>query len=88
MRLSQVAKKLNVGISTIVDHLASKGHEIEGKPNTKVSPEQIDILNKEFQSSAQVKEEAKEVQIGQPKQNVEEQERNLFEQAYKIIKTA
>ena len=70
MRLSQVAKKLNVGISTIVEHLASNGHEIEGKPNTKISPEQITILNKEFKSSAQVKEEAAEVQIGQPKQNV------------------
>jgi translation initiation factor IF-2 len=70
MRLSQVAKKLNVGISTIVDHLASKGHEIEAKPNTKVDAEQIAILNKEFQSSAQVKEKAAEVQIGQPKQNV------------------
>ncbi len=70
MRLSQVAKKLNVGLSTIVDHLASKGQEIDAKPNTKLSPEQIDILNREFQSSAQVKEEAAEVQIGQTKQNV------------------
>ncbi len=70
MRLSQVAKKLNVGLSTIAEHLASKGQEIDAKPNTKLSPEQIDILNKEFQSSAQVKEEAAEVQIGQAKQNV------------------
>jgi translation initiation factor IF-2 len=68
MRLSQVAKKLNVGISTIVDHLATKGHEVVGKPNTKINDDQFSILEKEFQSSAKAKAKAAEVQIGQVKQ--------------------
>ncbi len=67
MRLSQVAKKLNVGISTIVDHLDSKGQKVEGKPNTKITDDQFQILEKEFQSSAKAKERAAEVQIGIPK---------------------
>ena len=48
MRLSQLARKLNVGISTIVDFLASKGFKVDGKPNTKITDEQIVLLNKEF----------------------------------------
>lgn len=64
MRLSQVARKLNVGTSTIVDYLSNKGHEIDGKPNTKISEAQFDMLSKEFQGSAQVKEKASELQIG------------------------
>ena len=68
MRLSQVAKKLNVGISTIVEHLASKGQEVVGKPNTKINDDQFSLLEKEFQSSATAKAKAAEVQIGQVKQ--------------------
>jgi len=64
MRLSQVARKLNVGTSTIVDHLAEKGIEIENKPNTKIDKEQIDLLTRAFQKSVMDKEEASEVSIG------------------------
>ncbi len=64
MRLSQAARKLNVGISTIVDFLAEKSHEIDGKPNTKVTEDQYDLLRREFQASAQDKEDASELQIG------------------------
>ncbi|MGI9545031.1 MAG: translation initiation factor IF-2 [Cyclobacteriaceae bacterium] len=65
MRLSQVARKLNVGTSTIADHLATKGFEIENKPNTKITLEQFDMLAKEFASSAMDKEEALGLTIGQ-----------------------
>lgn len=64
MRLSQVARKLNVGTSTIVEHLAAKGYDIDNKPNTKISVEQYNMLFKEFQSSADAKEEASELTIG------------------------
>lgn len=47
-RLNQAAKDLNVGISTIVDYLAEKGHYLENKPTTKLTTEQTDILNKAF----------------------------------------
>src|SRR5690606_6089615 len=50
MRLSQVARILNVGISTIVDHLSASGHKVEPNPNTKINAIQIDVLAKDFNS--------------------------------------
>lgn len=64
MRLSQVARKLNVGLSTIVETLEDKGFEIDSKPNTKISGEQYNILLGEFHESALDKEEASELTIG------------------------
>ena len=51
MRLSQVARILNVGIATIVDHLSAKGFEVTASPNTKIDSEQIEFLAKDFNSS-------------------------------------
>ncbi len=48
MRLSQIARKLNVGTDTIVYFLHSKGQEVENKPNNKITKEQLDILSREF----------------------------------------
>ncbi|MFK7899650.1 MAG: translation initiation factor IF-2 [Cyclobacteriaceae bacterium] len=64
MRLSQVARKLNVGTATITDHLAEIGIAIENKPNTKITKDQIDLLTKAFRKSVMDKEEAEEVTIG------------------------
>lgn len=64
MRLGQVARKLNVGISTIVESMAKKGFEVEGNPNSKISLEHFNMLAKEFKSSAQDKEEAAHLSIG------------------------
>jgi translation initiation factor IF-2 len=63
-RLGQVARKLNVGISTVVDFLTKKGFEVENNPNFKIIGEQIDLLAKEFKSSALEKEEASHLSIG------------------------
>ncbi|GGF35661.1 translation initiation factor IF-2 [Echinicola rosea] len=64
MRLGQVARKLNVGISTIVESMAKKGFDVESNPNSKISQEQFSMLAKEFKSSAQDKEEASHLSIG------------------------
>ncbi|MFA0961694.1 translation initiation factor IF-2 [Roseivirga sp. BDSF3-8] len=64
MRLSQVARKLNIGKNTIVEHLATKGFEVEDNPNSKISMEQYNMLAKEFASSAMEKEEASGLTIG------------------------
>lgn len=48
MRLSKVAKELNVGISTIVDYLNKKGKKIETSPNTKIESELYEMLLKAF----------------------------------------
>lgn len=64
MRLSQVARKLNVGRTTIVDFLANKGFEVDRSPNSKVTSEQFDMLSREFAASASDKEEASGLTIG------------------------
>lgn len=60
-RLSKIAKELNVGISSLVDHLASKGIEIESSPNTKVEEAHYDVLLEEFADAKLEKAKAKEV---------------------------
>ena len=70
MRLSQVARKLNVGTSTIADHLSAKGFSIENNPNSKVTLEQFDMLMKEFASSIMDKEEASGLTIGKKHSDV------------------
>jgi translation initiation factor IF-2 len=63
-RLSQVARKLNVGRNTILDFLAEKGFEVDKSPNSKISEEQYALLSKEFADSAHDKEEASGLTIG------------------------
>lgn len=64
MRLSQVARKLNVGRNTIVDFLSAKGHSVDSSPNAKINGEQYTLLAKEFAASASEKEEASHLTIG------------------------
>lgn len=63
-RLVKIAKELNVGLGTIVDFLASKGHIIENKPTSQVSDEMHSVLLKEFSTSMAVKEKADQIVIG------------------------
>ena len=62
-RLSKVARELNVGISTIVDFLETKGVTIDAKPNTKLDAEVYDIVSQEFASDKGAKEESKNVSM-------------------------
>ena len=62
-RLNKVAKDFNVGIQTLVDHLAKKGHQVEQNPNTKISEEQYDLLAAAFQGERKVKEEADKIEL-------------------------
>ena len=48
IRLSRIAKELNVGKDTLVECLKQHGHEVDSNPNTKINPEQYDILIREF----------------------------------------
>ncbi len=92
IRLSQAARKLNVGHNTILDFLGKKGFEVENNPNAKLTPEQFAILSKEFASSATEKLEASGLSIGvkhtdnivldtekeQPKKRVDDEERIMI----------
>ncbi len=62
MRLSKVAKELNVGISTIVEFLSKQGYAIESNPNTKIDETQYSLLLKEFQGEKLVKEKSKNLE--------------------------
>jgi translation initiation factor IF-2 len=64
MRLGQIARKLNVGTATIVESMAKKGYEVENNPNSKITLDQVAMLEKEFKSSALDKEEASHLSIG------------------------
>ncbi|MDR0941608.1 MAG: translation initiation factor IF-2 [Bacteroidales bacterium] len=50
VRLIKVSREFNIGVSTIVEFLDKKGHKIDSDPNTKLSDELVDLLEKEFQS--------------------------------------
>ena len=64
IRLVKIAKELNVGTKTIVDHLTESGFDIENKPTAKISEEMRVELLKEFQNSRAVKEQADQLVIG------------------------
>ena len=60
-RLQQAAKDLNIGMDRVVEALAKKGTEVENKPTTKLTGEQVAALEKEFASSAHDRQEAQKV---------------------------
>ncbi len=67
IRLSKVARQLNVGISTIVDYLGSQGVVIDPNPNTRLDGEHFDLLNKQFAADKSLKEEAGKTSINREK---------------------
>ena len=70
IRLKKAATELNVGISTLVEFLAKKGHQVETNPNTRLSAEQYDIVATAFQSERAVKEQADKIEITPSNSNV------------------
>lgn len=63
-RLVKIAKELNVGTATIVEHLHKSGFEIDNKPTAKVTDEMYSELLKEFSKSIAIKEKADQLVIG------------------------
>ncbi|MEQ9229456.1 MAG: translation initiation factor IF-2 N-terminal domain-containing protein [Cyclobacteriaceae bacterium] len=63
-RISQVARKLNVGRNTIMEFLAEKGYKVDRSPNAKIDEEQYALLARQFADSAHDKEEASGLTIG------------------------
>ena len=72
VRLAKAAGEFNVSLATIVEHLTSKGFEVDSKPSTKLSPEMYEALLVEFSSDVAIKERAEQVSIGTAKrENIE-----------------
>ena len=78
IRLIKAAKEFNVGISTIVEFLGAKGHEVESTPNTKLSPDIYDILLNEYKSDRDLKKESTEVSFGVAKNKPHEVEEDDY----------
>ena len=62
-RLSKIASEFNVGISTILEFLKKKGHEIDANPNTKIPSELYALLSKEYSSDISAKKDAERVSL-------------------------
>ncbi|MFO7722049.1 MAG: translation initiation factor IF-2 [Bacteroidales bacterium] len=58
VRLSKAAKEFNVGITTIIEFLSKKGFTVESSPNTKLSTELYDLIQKEYSQEKSAKEES------------------------------
>ncbi|MFC4634010.1 translation initiation factor IF-2 [Dokdonia ponticola] len=63
MRLNKVLRELNISLDRAVEHLNSKGIEIEARPTTKISKEIYNVLSDEFQTDANKKVASKEVAV-------------------------
>jgi translation initiation factor IF-2 len=70
-RLSKIARELNVGISTIVEFLHKKGVKIDSNPNEKITPEQYELLLKEFSSDLNVKKESEKLNLRNKREKLE-----------------
>ena len=55
IRLFKVANELSVGVNTIVDFLKKKGFDVSGNPNTKITPRQYELLQREYASDQMAK---------------------------------
>jgi len=87
MRLNKVLREFNISLDRAVEHLSSKGYEVESRPTTKISVEEYQVLLEEFQTDKSKKVASKEV--GEEKRKEKEEiriasERELEEKQKKI----
>jgi translation initiation factor IF-2 len=61
LRLNKVLRELNISLDRAVEHLATKGFDIEARPTTKISDEEYEILLDGFQTDRSKKAASKEV---------------------------
>src|ERR1700750_846387 len=64
INLIKAVKELNIGMSTIVDFLSSKGYWVKKQPMAKLDSDMYSALLKEFAVDKIIKEEAKQISIG------------------------
>ena len=66
IRLSKAAREVNLGIQHVAEFLASKGHDVEAKPNTKLSGQMYEMLLDEFQADREIKKVSEAKTISEP----------------------
>ena len=63
IRLSKLTKQFNIGLSTLVEFLSSKGVEVEMNPNAKISDEYLRDLEAKFGDEQKIKQDSEKVAI-------------------------
>lgn len=71
IRLSKAAKEFNVGISTIVEFLHKKGHQIPSDPNHKITGDMYDLVVKEYSVERKFKNESQKLDLNKLRQKRE-----------------
>ena len=61
IRLNKVLRELNISLDRAVDFLSSKGHDVDARPNSKISNDVYQVLLDEFQTDMSKKVASKEV---------------------------
>ncbi len=77
IRIANVARELNVGISTIAEHLNTKGFEVDAKPTTKLTEEMYNVLLADFRQEKAMKEESTQINLGGTKKEEKEVEKDV-----------
>jgi len=93
LRLNKVLRELNISLDRAVEHLASKGCEIEARPTTKISNDEYEILLDGFQTDRSKKVASEEVSEEKRKEKeamkiaLEEklEQKRLEEEAKKVV---
>ncbi len=78
-RLFKVAKELNTGSQTLVDHLAAKGYTIANTPNEKLSDEMYNALMKEFASEKILKQKVDQIKEAKQEKRLHHEEHSEHE---------
>ena len=73
-RLFKVAKELNTGSQTLVDHLMAKGYSISNTPNEKLSDEMYNALMKEFASEKILKQKVEQIKEAKQEKRLQQEE--------------
>lgn len=71
IRLSKVARELNVGTSTIIEFLNDKGYSVASNPNTKLESSMYELLLEKFQPDMLVKRKKEEALVQAEKDRAE-----------------
>ncbi|MFV0346012.1 MAG: translation initiation factor IF-2 [Bacteroidales bacterium] len=75
IRLSKIARVLNVGRTTIVEFLKKNGYDLGSNPNAKIPEEACRLLEDEFKKDLDLKEESKKVHVGSKKESLSLEEK-------------
>ena len=70
-RLGKIAREFNVGISTMVEFLQKKGHNVGTNPNAKIDDAQYDLLQQEYSKDIDLKKESEKLNLRSHRQKNE-----------------